>query len=58
MHLKKLTRQQKIVLSNRGHNPDDFLCVTQTKTSLIVQHRETGKQMLVELTYAKRRWAR
>ena len=58
MHLKKLTRQQKILLTDKGYKPEDYLVVTATKNSLIVQHRETGEQQLLELTYAKRKWQR
>ena len=58
MHLKKLTREQKNLLSKKGYNPEDYLFVTKTENSLIVQHRETGKQLVFELTYAKRKWQR
>lgn len=56
--LYKFTREQKIKLSKLGKNPDDYLLVSRSKNSLVIQHRETGKQELVELSYPKRAWMR
>lgn len=58
MQLKKLTREQKIRVSKKGLNPADYLCVSQTDNNLVIQHRKTGKQELVELSYPKRAWMR
>lgn len=58
MQLKNPTRQQKKLMSEKGYDPKEYQVVSHTKESLIVQHRETGKQVLIECTYAKRRWMR
>lgn len=58
MQLKNPTRAQKNLLTDRGLDPAEYQVVTETKESLIVQHRTTGKQLLLERTYARRRWAR
>ncbi len=58
MKLKNPTRQQKVLMTNKGFDHKEYQVVSHTKESLIIQHRETGKQELIECSYAKRRWMR
>lgn len=58
MQLKNPTRQQKILMTNKGFDPKEYQVVSHTKESLIIQSRKTGKQELIECSYAKRRWMR
>lgn len=58
MQLTNPTRAQKKLISDRGLDPVEWQVVTETKESLIVRHRETGEQRLLERTYAKRSWMR
>lgn len=58
MQLKNPTRAQKNLMTDKGYDPAKYQVVSENKTSLIVQHRETGKQALIERSYQKRRWLR
>lgn len=48
MQLKNPTRQQKILMTNKGFDPKEYQVVSHTKESLIIQSRKTGKQELIE----------
>lgn len=58
MQLKNPTRVQKNLMADKGLDPAKYQVVSETKDSLIIQHRETGKQTLIERSYQKRRWLR
>lgn len=40
---KRLTRAQKIYVSRRHLNPDNWLCVSETNAEIVLQHRATGR---------------
>ena len=44
---KKLTREQKILLSNRGLNPVDYRLVRERPTHLIVYNTQTRTEEAV-----------
>lgn len=58
VHLKKPTRKQKILMSEKGYNPEEYQVVSDTQYSLIIQHRISGKQQMIERTYPQHRWMR
>lgn len=58
MQLKNPTRAQKNLMTDKGLDPNQYQVVSETKESLIIQHRETGEQKLIERSYQKRRWLR
>lgn len=45
---KRLTREQKIILSANGLVADNYLFVRETDFYLIVMHKVTGKQRRVD----------
>ncbi|MCD7805393.1 MAG: hypothetical protein LUH03_09705 [Oscillospiraceae bacterium] len=55
MQLKKLTRRQKILLSEAGLNPEDYRISWEGVYSLIVTHRKTGDTQVIEKADPKRR---
>lgn len=45
---KKLTRQQKILLSNVGLDPDKYMLHQDLMRTIVVSHKETGAVEIVE----------
>lgn len=45
---KKLTRDQKIMLTKAGWDPAAWLCVMDLPNSLILVHRDTGETFVFE----------
>ena len=43
MRFKKLTRAQKIFLSKKRLNPDNWLLVKDSQDVMIIGHRATGR---------------
>lgn len=46
--LRKLTREQKILLSKKGFNPKDFLLMRSLPNTLIVVNKTTKDHLVVE----------
>lgn len=47
-HGKRLTRDQKIMLSKAGWDPAVWLCVMDLPHTLILAHRDTGETFVFE----------
>ncbi|MGM9648842.1 MAG: DUF6906 family protein [Butyricicoccaceae bacterium] len=45
---KKLTRQQKILLSNVGLDPDKYMLRQDLMRTIVVSHKETGAVEIIE----------
>lgn len=45
---KKLTREQKIVVSANGLNPDNWMLIEQTEFYLKIIHKSSGKARIVD----------
>lgn len=45
---KKLTRAHKILLSNRGYDPEKYLFLRALQNSVIFVARATGEHLVVE----------
>lgn len=45
---KKLTRQQKILLSKKGYDPKQFLLVYESGSNAVFVHKDTGEEVQIE----------
>ena len=50
MRVKKLTRDQKIALSKRGLNPDNYRLIRRNEDGLLLLNRKTGKSEFLEVS--------
>lgn len=46
--LHRLTRSQKILLSKKGYNPDDYLLFRDMPNILILINKTNGKTVVIE----------
>ena len=50
MRVKKLTRAQKIALSKRGLDPNDYRLISQNEDGITLLNRKTGELVSIEMT--------
>lgn len=54
-HPRRLTRSMKILLSEKGYRPEEWIYIRKYDGSIIITHRWTGIRKLV---FEERRFAR
>lgn len=45
---KKLTKQQEVIISSHGYNPDDYCYLEETGLSYVFVRKDSGQKLWIE----------